>query len=119
MTEEAKKATAAGGSTPAVEYNGDKPRSCIVPLDYPLTVDGVTYTEVTVRRASAREVSEYIEGLRKPGGKTCPPMIELPQVVYENLDDDDMFKIEREAEGFFPQRLKALMAIDPDAPDPS
>ena len=42
----------------------DKPRSRAVPLEWPVSFEGVLYEAVTIRRLTAKEVAEFVESLK-------------------------------------------------------
>lgn len=90
-----------------------KERSAIVPLEYPIEFDGVTYDTVTVRRVTAKEVSDFIDVVAKSedGADVKAPMIDCPQEVYEAMDDDDRLRVEQALLPFLPLRLKQGVAL--------
>ncbi len=90
-----------------------KERSREVPLDYPIEFDGKVYDTITVRRVSAREVSDFIDAVAKSEefANVKAPMIDCPQEVYEVMDDDDRLRLEEALLPFLPLRLKQGVAL--------
>jgi hypothetical protein len=80
----------------------------LVPLEWPVEFDGVTFTEIRVHRVSGKEVRDYLEALRTSEADILPPMIDCPIEVWNALDADDHDKIDRAAMEFTPKRLKAI-----------
>jgi hypothetical protein len=111
---------------PEVEQNDDgpkvarivskTPREKTVNLSWPVEFDGKLYESVTIKRISGKEVRDYFELLADEDneGDVIPPFLEnIPQEVWDCLDDDDRFLIEEQSEDFMPRRLKALIQSAP------
>lgn len=90
----------------------DNARSKTVKLGYPFTIDGDRVESVTIRRATGVEVAEYI-GRVVAGQNAKPPVLECSQEVYDALDDDDLFEVDKVIEDFLPQRLRAVTKSTP------
>lgn len=90
-----------------------KERSRDVPLDYPVEFHGKVYDTITIRRASAKEVSDFIDAVSKSpdGVEVKAPMIDCPLEVYEAMDDDDRLRLEEALLPFLPLRLKQGVAL--------
>lgn len=95
-------------------------RSKTHPLKYEVEFNGVVYKEVSIKRCTAKEISEYNDILRAyideeaQGMSPVPPWIDIPQEVYDAMDDDDNYDLEEAAADFIPRRLMNLLqtAID-------
>ena len=93
---------------PEAKIVSAKERSVTVQLDWPVEFDGVTYEAVTVRRVSGREVDAYVNALGASEGVTVkPPMLDVPQEVYDAMDDDDRLAVEEALLPFLPRRFHA------------
>lgn len=77
-----------------------KSRSEIVPLNWPVEVDGKVWTEIEIRRITTSELDAYL----KTTDDTPPPNILAPKNVLDALDAEDGFKIEEVSSRFFPRR---------------
>lgn len=80
----------------------------LVPLEWPVEFDGITYTEIRVHRVSGKEVSDYLRALQASDADILPPMIDCPIEVWNALDADDHDTVDRAAIAFTPKRLKAI-----------
>lgn len=80
----------------------------LVPLEWPVEYDGMTYTEIRVHRVTGKEMRDFMEELRSGDGAVMPPMIDCPQDVWDALDDDDQMAVDEAAAEFMPKRLKIL-----------
>ncbi|EUB97314.1 Mu-like prophage FluMu protein gp41 [Rhizobium sp. CF080] len=89
-------------------------RHISVPLDYPVTFNGGTISEVVIRRPTMREWRAYLRECvdavkeRGPGADDDVDQVWLsvPAVVLENLDFIDASRVESAQEGFF-ERTKS------------
>lgn len=113
---EAERTTTEPAAAPALsgpQYDG--PRSTIVPLAYPFSLDGIRYSEVTVRRITGREAQAYSRALRDflsgEGDEPQFPGIVLPPAAFDALDDDDLAALDTAADAFFPARFEPLKAL--------
>lgn len=88
----------------------DKPRERMVPLEYPVEFDGVTYDTIRIRRVSGKQMADFFESVRSTEGNVMPPVVDCPVEVWDALDADDQFTIDQEAADFMPKRLKDAMA---------
>lgn len=95
----------------APRFVGDKPRSKVVPLDWPIEYDGKTYDSVTVSRLTAAQVAAFYERLRETVKQGDAParfsMFDVPDVVLDALDDDDAVQINEVVERFLPRGFRA------------
>lgn len=104
-----------------------RPLERMYPLEFPVTVNGVTYTEIPLRRLTAKQVADWSESLRTVAEEdpTAPtpevPIINASQEVLDALDDDDLLALQEARLDFLPRRLKTiLMPAEPSAsPQPS
>lgn len=108
--------TTAAPTAPKTEFlAGPAPRSKTIPLRWPVIIDGVTYAEVTIRRVNGREAREYYAATMATLTSGVPaqvfPGFDLPQAVWEELDDDDVTTLDRELEAFLPERFAPLTAL--------
>ena len=108
--------TTAIPTAPKAEFlEGPAPRSKTVPLKWPVMIDGVTYAELTIRRMNGREAQQYYAACMATLSYGTPaqvcPCLDLPQAVWEELDDDDVTAIDQEIEAFLPERFAPLTAL--------
>jgi hypothetical protein len=108
MSDEVKTARIAGGA----------PREKSVPLEWPVEFDGKTWTAVTIRRVTGKEVEDYMEALGRDE-RPIPPMFGCPLEVYEAMDDDDRFALDEAVIPFLPRRLRVAAEQDPPAVVPT
>lgn len=94
---------------PKPVFDDASSREKLIQLEYPFTLDGERIEAIKVRRCSAGEISQYIEGLMNGEGSLVPPTIECSDVVWDGMDDDDQTTVEEAAEAFTPRRLLKLM----------
>lgn len=91
-------------------------RSETVSLEFPIVVDGVTVSNVTVRRMTAGEVADFQRRYKdaSPEDRAAMrlPMFDQPGDVMAALDVDDADKIDAVADRFLPRRF--LEASEPD-----
>lgn len=92
-----------------IQFDNDKPREKFVPLEWPLTVNGVRYTEVRIRRVTGKEIREFISELQS-GKKLAPPVFDIPVEVYDALDADDADMLDEEGLDFLPRSVRDLSA---------
>ena len=97
----------------APKYVGDRPRSRIVTLDYPVEYRDVVYSEIIIRRPSVREVRDWAAAANAAAkdGATIPdfPMVEgsIPPEVMDALDPDDDERLDEAISDFLPRRFRA------------
>ena len=95
----------------------------LVPLEWPIEFDGVTYTQIRVHRVSGKQVRDYLQALRTSEVDILPPMIDCPIEVWNALDADDQQTVDEAAAAFTPKRLKAIFnavaALDTAAGNPA
>lgn len=92
-----------------IHFDSDKPREKIIPLEWPLTVNGVRYTEVRVRRVTGTEIREYVANSRA-GKKLAPPVFDIPFEVYDALDADDADALDEAGLDFLPRSVRDASA---------
>ena len=109
---------AANDVPPAKAARIVNPVTKTIPLEYPVEFDGKVYTEISLRRMSGTEVAAYITQLAA-GERVKPPVIDVPFEVYDALDDDDLFTIDKAVVDFFPRRFRDLGGSTPAAGEPS
>jgi hypothetical protein len=110
----------AAGEKPAAKIVATKARSKTVQLEWPIEFDGKIWSEITLRRVTGREVEQFITdlaGLEEGGRKPVIPVIDCPVEVYEALDDDDVYMLERETLPFLPRRLTEAGESTPETTD--
>lgn len=95
--------------TPVARIVSPKVREQMVPLEYPVEFDGKTWTEIKVRRVTAGEVDAFMEELAADKS-IMPPVVECPREVYDAMDDDDRYEVDRVMMDFLPRRLKVAAA---------
>lgn len=92
---------------PEAKIVSDLPITVDVEIKFPVEFDGKVYSSITLRRPSAKEVSDYV-GNTLEVKKPMPPGVDCPKEVWEAMVDDDQFEVNKRYEAdFFPQRLKA------------
>jgi len=91
---------------PVAKIVSTRERERKIPLEFEVEYDGKTYTEVTVRRVTGKEIEDYMEVLASSKERIVPPMIDCPLAVYEAMDDDDRFAIDTAMRDFLPRRLR-------------
>lgn len=87
----------------------EQDRSHTIPLNFPMTYDGKTYRSVTITRPTIREWRKYMadvaEAVKKHGEEggdmVDPPYLDVPGVVYNNLDFLDGVAVDAAVDGFF------------------
>lgn len=94
------------------------PREKAVPLEYTVEFDGKTYTEVTLRRATGKQIEDYMDALGR-GERAMPPMMDFPMEVYDAMDDDDRFAVDEAVVPFLPRRLRVAAEPDLHAGEPT
>ena len=95
-------------SPPKIEFvNADK-RSITVDLDWPILVDGEEISQVSIKRASAKDVQHFIERSIIGGEPMVPPFIDCSIDVWDAMDDDDQQKLDKASMPFIPRRLQTL-----------
>ena len=97
--------------TPTARIVSPKEREKLVALEYPVEFDGKLWTEIKVRRVSAKEVTDYFEAMKSGKAVDIPPMVECPIEVWNALDDDDQLAVDEAARPFTPRRLKAAVEL--------
>ena len=106
------------------ETTEERPCFRVIRLEFPKTVDGIDYTEITLRRLTAKQVSEWVEEVRllaarDPMAKTPDlPTIDAPQKVLDALDDDDLFTLEEASADFLPRRFRDIRNQDKQKDSP-
>lgn len=111
-------APAATASPQAPQFVDGAKRLKVVPLQWPVEYEGKTWTEITVRRATAGEVANFYESLRSAaqGVKVHFPLYDAPAAVLDALDDDDWAEIEKVTADFLPRRFRADAGNAPTRP---
>ena len=107
-----------------VTYLGDKPRVTELPLAWPLSVDGVEYRSITVKRLTTREVGRFVDLIRtKPEGEKVrwPIFVDaagaaIPDSVWDALDPDDTDALNEVADRFLPARFRDGTRTDDSGP---
>lgn len=92
---------------PVARIVSTRERERKIPLEFEVEYDGKIYTEITLRRATGKEMEDYMEVLASSKGSVLPPMIDCPMAVYEAMDDDDRYAIDQAMRDFMPRRLRA------------
>ncbi|MEN5279258.1 phage tail assembly protein [Brucella sp. TWI432] len=88
-----------------IKFDSDKPREKMIPLEWPVTVNGVRYAEVRVRRVTGKEIREYVANSRA-GKKLAPPVFDIPFEVYDALDADDADTLDEAGLDFLPRSVR-------------
>ncbi|MCP5136605.1 MAG: phage tail assembly protein [Gammaproteobacteria bacterium] len=79
-------------------------RTVTIPLDWPVTVDGHDYSELTMRRPVYKERREWIKSAKHEVDVEADIFValcEVPPKVIDKLDDDDVSKLQEAYAGFF------------------
>lgn len=106
----------ASAEKPVAKFVGGRAREKVIPLEWPIEFNGVVYNEVTVRRCSGLEVSEYVMALAT-GNDALFPGISFPMEVYNSLDADDFDKVDTVVKDFLPQSFRQMAEQAPEASD--
>jgi hypothetical protein len=122
--------SAAAGKTTAAKRKAAKfveplLRFRSIDLKHPLEFDGKVYRAICLRRLTAGEVAEFMEGVAKrpEAALRAWPMYRdadgaaIPPEVIEGLDDDDMFELDQAVRDFLPRRFQA--ALENASPPPT
>ncbi|MGJ4927453.1 phage tail assembly protein [Bradyrhizobium sp. HKCCYLRH3095] len=89
------------------QFVGGKPRSRVVPLDWPLSYRGKTYDRITVRRMTTGEVGEFIAAASSEDMKNARlPMFDCPPEIIDALDPDDAERVNEVIRDFLPRLLR-------------
>ena len=103
-------AKAAAEATPVKFVNDSEgARQLVVPLHFPVEWEGAVIGEVTISRPRMKEWRAYWRAcqdavrLDGPGADDLvdQPWLNIPAIVYENLDFIDATRVEAAQEGFF------------------
>ncbi|WP_336801726.1 phage tail assembly protein [Kaistia sp. MMO-174] len=106
MSEKTEAAEAAAEKL-APAFDREAERFETVPLDWPVTIDGVRYESVTVRRMTVGEIGDFLLAMAKSDGERLRfPMYDVSDAVLERLDADDGDKIEEAVQRFLPRRFR-------------
>lgn len=98
---------------PVARIVSPKVREQMVPLEFPVEFDGEMWAEIKVRRVTAGEVDAFMEALGEDRN-VMPPMVDCPREVYDAMDDDDRYELDRVMLDFMPRRLKvAAVGLTP------
>jgi len=93
----------------------EKARFKDVPLEWPLMVDGVKLSHVTVRRLKAKEVAALQEGMQG-GGIAEVDLVAMftdqPAEVVGELDQDDLVDIKEVVFGFLPRTVREALEAE-------
>lgn len=90
---------------PVFVDNG-RPRFRVVTLEWPLSFDGKTYSEIVVRRMTAAQVSEFVDQIRDDAKLAILPMFDVPAAVIDALDADDAEEVNKAVNDFLPRSLR-------------
>jgi len=102
----------------ASRFDNEAERFEDVPLDWPVTVDGIRYDKITVRRMTVGALGDFLTSMRADDGRARFPMYSVPDAVLDALDADDGDKIEAVVQRFLPRRFRvAQMATPPTLSD--
>lgn len=85
---------------------GDRRRSEIVQLEWPVEFDGRVYRAIQIRRMSAAEVDAFVEEARVNAGAARLPMFSCPHEVIDGLDPDDAARVNETVLRFLPRALR-------------
>ena len=90
-----------------------KVRDAMYPLVYPVEFNGVTYSEVRMKRCSGKDVADYMSAMESTDNPASlmPPFLDFPRAVYDQMDDDDRLGLEVAVVPFIPQRLSAALDL--------
>ena len=94
-----------------VTHTRNAERFEVVMLEWPVEYDGKLYDRVTVRRMSTSEVAAFVEAAI--ADKKAPlPMLDAPQAVLDELDEDDAVALNKVVEDFLPRSWRDSRAAD-------
>ncbi|WP_336801816.1 phage tail assembly protein [Kaistia sp. MMO-174] len=102
------------GAPAAAVYDNEAARFEVVPLEWPVTINGVRFERIVVRRMTVNDIATFIENAAKsPDQITRFPMYDVPDEVLGLLDADDGERIEEVSQRFLPRRFRAAKASQP------
>jgi hypothetical protein len=110
MVASAANPAAEAATKPATVFDNEAARFETVPLDWPVTVDGVRYDEITVHRMTVGAIGDFLTAMRAENGRSRFPMYSVPDAVLDELDADDGDKIEEAVQRFLPRRFRTATA---------
>ena len=93
-----------------------KPRVTMVPLEWPVKVDGVEYHEIGLKRMNVKEVADFFEATKDlPNGEVgrrLPIFVDatgkpISSDVLDAIDQDDFDAIDKAALDFLPRRFRS------------
>lgn len=116
MTTETK--TEAPAETPIARIVSTKERERAVPIVYEVEFNGTVYEKIVVRRITGSELEAYFGSLDK-GEVVMPPGVGCPPEVWNAMDADDQYEVEKAAMDFLPQKLKVVGAAVMGASSPA
>lgn len=91
-------------------YTRKDARTKTIKLEWPLEYDGVTYTEVTARRLTGKDILS-VRKLAASGGDMETAMFamvcDIPVEVIEALDAQDVMRVVEAAQDFLPQESES------------
>ncbi len=111
MSEQQTEKTEQPAAMPVARLKDAPGREKMVPLQYPVIFGDQEITEIRVRRCTGKEVQDYIARLGASEKFEMLPVIDCPEAVWDALDADDQDTVGREAEAFFPRRLRAVAEL--------
>lgn len=95
-------------------FKSEVGRTKTVALEWPLVVDGVEVTHVTLRRLTGGEVAAFMKAVQEQDKDSPNPMwpnVDVSQEVYDAFDDDDRLKVDEAAMDFLPRRLRQVAEL--------
>ena len=99
----------------------DSGRSTTMPLHYPAEVDGRVIDRIVIRRMTTGQVAAFIDELQAANGAVQMirfPMFydvdgnQLPNALFDELDDDDTTRLTEVAADFLPSRFRVNQEVD-------
>jgi hypothetical protein len=98
-------------------FVGGKPRLRTIALDWPVEYDGKVYSRIHLQRLTAKEVADWVESIKDKQDVRFPLYRDddgnqIPDVVLDGMDDDDLTALNEAAADFLPRRFRGVMASD-------
>lgn len=111
----------------SAQFAGGKIRRTAIVLDYPVEFEGITYSEIGLRRLTAGEVAAFMDTARalveadENANPRAPIFVTsagapIPDGLFDALDDDDAFKLDEAAKDFLPRRFQGALRASASTP---
>ena len=93
------------------------PRDQMVPISFPVEFDGVLYEAVRVKRLTGAESLDYANAIASGEPPVVPPVVDVPEEVWLEMDADDRDAVEEIALDCWPRRMRQAIERTLNPPD--